>query len=281
MWYIYKITNQINGKIYIGQTSRKPEKRWGEHKKSASAGMTPFARAIKKYGWENFSKEVIDTAISQEEANDKEQYWIEYYKCSISTYGKNCGYNITIGGAGIQQISQIEQEEMLKLWNNKKTITQISQILERDRHAVSHILHNQGISTEEIFERQKYPFHNVYVFNLKKELIKVFSSFAETVEKNDINEKQIQKVINHHLASTHELIFLYEEDIDRLDEHIQRHKSQHRGKIKSTNMLTNEVKVYNTISDAQNKTGIDRHTIRRYIRNKTIKNNIKWEDIEE
>ncbi len=90
MW-IYKITNVVNNKVYIGQTIRQIQDRFQRHITDAiNCNLdTHFARAIRKYGKDNFKIEVIDFANSQEELNKKEQYWIRYYD-SI-----NSGYNET------------------------------------------------------------------------------------------------------------------------------------------------------------------------------------------
>ena len=66
MW-IYKITNIQNNKAYIGQTIRPIEQRFKRHLSDALNNIldTHFARAIRKYGKENFSLEIIDTAQSQ------------------------------------------------------------------------------------------------------------------------------------------------------------------------------------------------------------------------
>lgn len=92
---IYKIENQINNKIYIGQ-SVNIEKRWKNHIVASSNKCDkgyeyPLYRAIRKYGIENFNFEVIEEC-SREELNDREVYWINYYD-SI-----NKGYNQTQGG---------------------------------------------------------------------------------------------------------------------------------------------------------------------------------------
>lgn len=87
---IYKATNKINGKMYIGQTARTLDVRMAEHARHSN---TPFDRAVQKYGMENFDVETIDTASSIDELNQKEIYWIKYY----NTYGDN-GYNACIGG---------------------------------------------------------------------------------------------------------------------------------------------------------------------------------------
>lgn len=87
---IYKATNKKNGKIYIGQTVRPLAVRISEH---ARHSQTPFDRAIKRYGIENFDFEIIDTANSIEELNQKEIYWIKHF----NSFGLN-GYNACVGG---------------------------------------------------------------------------------------------------------------------------------------------------------------------------------------
>lgn len=96
---IYKATNKINNKIYIGQTINSLRKRRLQHESSYKNKNTKdyvFARAMKKYGKENFTWEIIDTANSIEELNKKESYWILKLN-SIVDNGK--GYNSKGGGA--------------------------------------------------------------------------------------------------------------------------------------------------------------------------------------
>jgi group I intron endonuclease len=88
---IYKITNKLNGKIYVGQTIRSLQERWRCHQ--CSEACTHLHRAIKKYGVENFIVEQIDVATNREELNLKEQYWIEHYNCISPN-----GYNLQNGG---------------------------------------------------------------------------------------------------------------------------------------------------------------------------------------
>ena len=74
---IYLITNQINGHQYVGQTTTTLQLRWRKHvSKSKEANPTGLAAAIKKYGEENFTKEILCTCTSKEELNQKEQYYI-------------------------------------------------------------------------------------------------------------------------------------------------------------------------------------------------------------
>lgn len=94
---IYKITNLINGKIYIGQ-SVDINKRWRQHKRNSRIKGREYDKylykAFRKYGLENFSFEVIEEC-SRELLNEKETYYIQYYKTNDETFGYNetSGYN--------------------------------------------------------------------------------------------------------------------------------------------------------------------------------------------
>ena len=93
---IYKIENLIDHKKYIGQ-SVQIEKRWQKHKKAAFNSKDhsynlPLYRAIRKYGLNNFSFEIIEECLC-EELNEKEIFWIAKYDTFFN------GYNMTLGGA--------------------------------------------------------------------------------------------------------------------------------------------------------------------------------------
>lgn len=93
---IYKITNKINGKIYIGQTTLTIKERIASHLKTAKIENRRSAihLAINSYGIGSFHIEQIDSAISIEELNRKEIYWIETLNCLSPN-----GYNIRMGGS--------------------------------------------------------------------------------------------------------------------------------------------------------------------------------------
>lgn len=98
--FIYKITNDINDKMYIGQTINPVQERFKRHINSAINNElnTHFARAIRKIGPEHFKIEIIDVANSQEELTEKEYYWIHYYDATHKGYNETenklkCGGN--------------------------------------------------------------------------------------------------------------------------------------------------------------------------------------------
>lgn len=89
---VYKATNKVNGKVYIGQTIRTLEERAYFHFKKTSC--TFFHNALLKYGKENFNWEVLNETNIEEELNYYEKYWITFYKSNQREFG----YNLTDGG---------------------------------------------------------------------------------------------------------------------------------------------------------------------------------------
>ena len=109
-FYIYKITNKINNKTYIGK-SKNPSQRFkrhlyvSSHKDGAGPNQfQPIHAAIAKYGSDNFSLDIIDECDSETEIFIKEVYWISYYKSNMKKYS-DTGYNLTDGGEGASGFS--------------------------------------------------------------------------------------------------------------------------------------------------------------------------------
>lgn len=109
--FIYKITNKINGKIYIGQTIQSINKRWIKHLSDSKCKDYAISRALRKYSKEDFIVEEIDGANSQSELNYKE--WLYIYK--FNSLAPN-GYNSTTGG----KVSKHNKEGRLKISNALK-----------------------------------------------------------------------------------------------------------------------------------------------------------------
>ena len=109
--FIYKITNKINNKCYIGQTTKDVNIRFKRHLNDALSNRlnTNLACAIRKYGKDAFTIETIEQVYTQEELDDREIYWIHYYDSL-----KN-GYNMTDGAINANTYKNKTVEEMMDI----------------------------------------------------------------------------------------------------------------------------------------------------------------------
>ena len=112
MYIIYKHTNKINGKSYIGLTQQNPRKRFKHGTGYPKRDQPLFHKAIEKYGWENFETEIIEANIKTRElANEREIYWIAFYHTWI--YDPKCnGYNALPGGNSNPGHSQTDETKL-------------------------------------------------------------------------------------------------------------------------------------------------------------------------
>ena len=140
---IYKITNLINNKCYIGQTIKTAEERWKEHQAHAF-GSHPndqnktLYQAIRKYGIENFNFEVIQDNIDTFEKLDKaEIYWIDYYNSFVK------GYNETFGGQQYHKI--LPNKEIIEDYYKTRSARKTALNFGIDHSTVDDILNQNNI----------------------------------------------------------------------------------------------------------------------------------------
>jgi group I intron endonuclease len=104
---VYKITNVINGKIYIGRTVKPLSYRWVDHLSETRRGSELlFHKAIRKYGEENFKVEELSKHDTDEELNAAEIAAIALYR----SHERECGYNLTYGGEGMRATDETRKK---------------------------------------------------------------------------------------------------------------------------------------------------------------------------
>lgn len=111
---VYCHTNKINGKKYIGITSQKPKNRWRNGQGYRNNEF--FYRAIEKYGWHNFSHEILYTDLSKTDAEDIEVKLIAEYK---TTDNQN-GYNIEPGGNATKNVPESTRKKISEALKSHK-----------------------------------------------------------------------------------------------------------------------------------------------------------------
>ncbi len=184
---IYKVTNLINGKIYIGQTTTSLEQRKKEHEYRASREdrQTYFYNALNLYGNQNFKWEIIEYDIDFNELNNREEYWISYYKSNI----KEFGYNMTKGGDNADNLNRWREEnpelvplEARKGWAKMKQILSENPEKEQTRKEKAKI----GV--------QKYA--KEHIKEIKQRSYQVYLQHKETQEKvlENNRKKKMKKV---------------------------------------------------------------------------------------
>jgi len=195
---IYKATNLINGKIYIGQTIRTLKDRINKHKSDAKVGKTyKFPRAYLKYGFNNFKFTILEICHTRAELDIKEAHYIKLFK------SVEFGYNIRPGGNSSNITEEQKQKIREKLtgnvdWNKGEDNGMFIKLPESTIKEVID-LWNTGMSEEKIsfkytFSRKKVTnilkmYKNVYNIKSKEEVAKIR-------EKNQI--EKLKKCINTH-----------------------------------------------------------------------------------
>ena len=148
MSYIYKITNNINGKLYVGKTNNIIENRFQEHIRDSRKQREenrPLYNAMNKYGIENFSIEKIEEC-DYSLVDEREKYWIEYYGSF-----KN-GYNATKGGDGS---SYLDYDLIYQTYNGVKSLIKTAKLCNCNEDSVRMIVKLKGISQKTIKENDR------------------------------------------------------------------------------------------------------------------------------
>lgn len=164
MAYIYKITNNINGKIYVGKTEFCVEKRFKEHcndSKRRKNEKRPLYFAMKKYGIENFSIEILEET---DNPSEREIYRIK----ELNSFKE--GYNATTGGDGKKFINY---DLVVEKYNEVKNIKRTSEILGISKDTVSNVLKQYNIKVEIPNQR------SINQFSSNGEYIQTFKSIHD------------------------------------------------------------------------------------------------------
>lgn len=173
MGYIYKITNNVNGKIYIGQTRVTEPQRWQQHVwhayNDSDNDSLLLCRAIRKYGKENFTRTIVEECDNWF-LNEREKYWINYFNST----NHEIGYNVVEGGEGHSKYSN---EEIIKAYTDCISITKASEAIGMSREQMSRRLQAMGIQTT-----REIP---VCQYDLQGNFIKEYSTMAEAAKETN------------------------------------------------------------------------------------------------
>lgn len=200
MGYIYKITNLINNKCYIGQTCEKnPFRRIKRHFKKQNH-IDLVYNAVLKYGEENFKIEVLCCAYNQDDLNYLEEFFIKYY----NTYAElHKGYNIKHGGKqGGKLPEHVKQKISLK---NKEYYSKNEAYFKGKKFSKTHLENlsksrkgfdseNRKTARQKSIEKRKKP---LIAINIETNEIFTFNSIEECAKKFNLISSCISRVLNN------------------------------------------------------------------------------------
>lgn len=164
MPYIYKITNLINQKIYIGKTVQSLSKRFSEHcSERVRSPKRPLYAAMNKYGIENFSIDLLEE-VDQERVNEREIYWIE----TLQSF--KYGYNASLGGEGTPYL---DYDLIVATFDQLGTVIATANKLKIGQDTVSRIVKQYNRSIPQGGVRNS---KTVLMFDLQDNFIQAFPS---------------------------------------------------------------------------------------------------------
>ena len=187
---IYIIKNNLNDKVYIGQTIQSLKVRWQEHCRKGSSKNEQNMRikkAIHKYGKENFRIEELEIC-DVKDLDTREIYYINFY----NSYKD--GYNSTLGGkSGTKplKLSNIEQQNCIELYKLGFSLRSIAKEFNVDKATIKHIIE---INNEVLRKSRTYKFS----INERLQILEDLKYFSrkEIIEKWKISKSYLSQLIN-------------------------------------------------------------------------------------
>lgn len=188
MGYIYKITNTLNDKVYIGQTIKTVQKRFTQHKNNSNKeyfSQIVLYKAFNKYGIENFICEEIEE-VPNDKLDEREKYWIEYYDSYFN------GYNSTLGGRATQ-LYNWDTDDIIEKYMILKSARAVAKEIGCDHSTIDRILNENGVKRFTPSQQQSKP-----LYFKKKDEIHHFETTREAAEW--LIENGITKMTNPNLV---------------------------------------------------------------------------------
>lgn len=199
IYCVYVHTNQQNNKKYIGITCQQPAYRWSNG--SGYKTQAKFYNAIKKYGWENFTHEILLENLTETEAKEKEVELIDKYK----TIDPNFGYNCTLGGEGRLKYKTVEEKRAASnKYHRAHAVSKYAKIKEENGAAYAEVLKK---AREQAKQRQEDPVEHEKILAARKRCKQ--KALQDQEKKNkilDANKAAKEKV----KALRQELFILYD-----------------------------------------------------------------------
>lgn len=274
MGEIYKVTNLINQKIYIGLTQVGVQNRWKRHINTAYSTTSkdynePFKKAIRKYGKDNFSIEVIDTAETLEELKEKEKYWIKQYNSCIYDQS-GWGYNATRGGDSPTQDYTCVKIKRVNIMTGQidEHYNSIAQAERKYHRGIREIFINNATTQIPkgytwLKEQEKYNQNDMYFkFNiicqldLQGKLIKYWLNCDQIEKELNINISNIRSCLVGKRDKSHQYQWCYYKNLpNKINKpYINQNSIKKQKQVAQYDLCNNLLHIWNSATQAANAT---------------------------
>lgn len=281
MGFVYKATNKINGKSYVGITRVSVDWRWNAHICSAFTESYKdhdcvFHKAIRKYGIDSFYVETVEES-NDEDLPNLERKYIELF----DTFLPN-GYNMTRGGDGHWTH---DYNEIMRLWNEGYSQCEIVMLYSRKiaRNTIAKILRINGVSEDEICERSnvaiaRSKIKRVYQYDRNTgDFIKTHYSVSEAAKEVGGNLHNIAQSARGSTKSSYGYLWSFKK-VDRMEPiRIDNNGSHLIGRY---DLNGNIEEIYTSATAASRNNGIERRKMTILCDNKAEYNGKIWKYID-
>lgn len=217
---VYKITNNKNGKIYVGITNQGVAVRWSKHCSDANCNSTfPLHNAIRKYGKDNFQIELIEEVDDVEVLKEREIYWIK----TLDSYNRLKGYNLTFGGDGTfgrfhseETKDKIRQKAINRKCSisTRKNMSNAQKLVKRNYSKLASLSNSKRWANEE--NHIKHSITNVnnkpiLQYTLTGVFVKEFYNISEAARSLNKTHQNLGKCANGKLKTAYGYIWKYKD----------------------------------------------------------------------
>lgn len=275
-YYIYKATNTVNGKSYIGRTVNFRERKW-QHLRCYEKEDCVFHRAIQEYGSQNFVWEVLETTTNKDNADAMEKFYINKFKTRVPD-----GYNMNAGGVGghnsrpvvcltldgkyVTRYASAGEAQRLGGFNNVNVLLNCKNELHSVKGYMFMFEDDYNELGARIFEpKYQCNMKRIVQCDLDGNYIKTFESVTSAAKELNILRSRISSNLILEAKTAGGYIFVYEKDFPIRDISIYKQNKKGR-KVAQIDPKTGEIiEVFDRISEAGEKLGVNYKCIHKVV----------------
>nr|DAM78930.1 MAG TPA: intron associated endonuclease [Caudoviricetes sp.] len=274
-YYIYKATNKINGKSYIGKTVDYKTRVW-QHRRCYEKENCKFHDAIKKYGFESFEWDILEICNNESDACNLEIHYIELYNSYRDGYNENKGgvggHNarsivcLTLDGEYVKRYDSAAEAELKDGFCNSSVLLCCKN---KQRACQNHLFMFEDDYLKNGARKYEKPdrtnMKRVVQCDSNGNFINKFESVKEAAEKTGSNRTTISGVLSKKYKTANGYIFVYEEDFPIKDLSIYQKKKKGKRVAQVDTKSGDIINVYDRMADAGKALGVNYKGIQKVV----------------